>query len=199
MRERLSWLLVFVALLWAIELVDLILGGTLDRYGIAPRRLDRAWTILVAPLLHFGFFHLIANTVPLLVLGGILLLRRAGDFLVVSVLATLVGGAGVWLLGRPNSIHLGASVLVFGYLGALLLRGFFDRSLVSLGVSLVVGMLYGGALWGLLPLRFGVSWEGHLFGFLGGALAARLLSSQPGRRAGAPRVGGQDGADGAWL
>ena len=170
----LFWL---VTLIWTLELVDLLfLRGALDGFGIRPRRVDWLWGILFAPFLHGGLGHLVANTSSLLFLGWLVLLRRTGDFFVVTALAILVGGLGVWLFGAVGTIHIGASGLVFGYLGYLLLRGYFERSVVSILVSVVVGVLYGGALSGILPGVPGISWEGHLFGFLGGAGAARLLA-----------------------
>ena len=176
----LFWL---VTLLWALELADLLLfRGTLDGFGIWPRRVDWLWGILFAPFLHGGLGHLVANTSSLLFLGWLVLLRRLGNFLVVTVLAILTSGLGVWLFGRPNSVHIGASGLVFGYLGYLLLRGYFERRVTSIVLSVVVGLLYGGALSGVLPGVPGISWEGHLFGFLGGVAAARLLAQPRPRR-----------------
>lgn len=167
----------FVGLIWALELIDVfLLRGSLNALGIRPRSASGLWGILFAPFLHGGLPHLIANTVPLLMLGWLVMLRRLSDFFVVTALAMLIGGLGVWLFAQPNTIHLGASGLIFGYLGFLLLRGYFERSFTSILLAVVVGVLYGGALWGLLPSRPGISWEGHLFGFLGGAAAARVLT-----------------------
>src|SRR4030081_3251353 len=173
-----------VAAAWSVELVDRVAyGGSLERFGIPPRDLPGLWGILLAPLLHVGWLHLIANTGPFLVLGWLVMLRKISDFVVVTALAILIGGLGVWLVGAPNSIHVGASGLIFGYLGYLLARGYFERSLwaVLLGVAALV--LYGGVLWGVLPGRPGISWEGHLFGFIGGVVAARLLAPSTSRPA----------------
>jgi membrane associated rhomboid family serine protease len=173
--ERLRILLGFVALIWLVELVDLILfRGALDGAGIRPRSENGLWGVILAPFLHAGPAHLIANTVPLLVLGWLVIVRGVRDFLGVTLLVTLVAGLGVWIFGRPATIHLGASGLVFGYLGYLLLRGFWERSLLAVGIALVAGFLYGGALLGVLPGQRGVSWEGHLFGLAGGAGAASV-------------------------
>ncbi|NEO02697.1 MAG: rhomboid family intramembrane serine protease, partial [Moorea sp. SIO3I7] len=132
--------------------------------------------ILFAPFLHGGFSHLISNTIPFLVLGWFVMLQETSDFFVVTSITMVVGGLGVWLLGAPNSVHIGASVLIFGYLGFLLFRGFFERNLPSIFLSILVGFLYGGLVWGVLPSQPHVSWQGHLFGFIGGILAARLLA-----------------------
>src|SRR5437879_47216 len=119
---------VFMA--WSVELVDRVaFGGGLERYGIHPRDLSALWGILAAPVLHVGWLHLVANTGPFLVLGWFVILRRVTDFVVVTALAVVIGGLGTWLVGTANSIHVGASGVVFGYLGYLLARGYFERSL----------------------------------------------------------------------
>jgi membrane associated rhomboid family serine protease len=170
---RLRVLLAFVALLWLVELADLLVfRGALDANGIRPRTEAGLVGILFAPFLHAGLAHLMANTIPLLVLGWLVLLRGLRSFLWVTVVVVLLGGLGVWLLGRPATVHVGASGLIFGYLGYLLLRGFWERSVTAIAIALVASALYGGALWGVLPRQGNVSWEGHLFGFTGGAGAA---------------------------
>jgi membrane associated rhomboid family serine protease len=182
--QILGW---FVGLLWVLELVDsLLLHNALNGWGIRPREIGGLWGVLLAPLLHGGFAHLLANTVPLVVLGWLVMVRRLSDFFAVTAIVWLLGGLGVWLLGPPHSVHIGASGLVFGYLGYLLLRGFFERSFGAILLSIVVGLLYGGALWGVLPSRPEISWQGHLFGFLAGVLAAWLLARPARARRAAP-------------
>ena len=167
----------FVAVIWGLEIVDLFfLGGALNAYGIIPRRLIGLRGILFAPLLHGGLAHVAANTVPLLTLGWLIMARSTRDFFAVTAITMLVSGLGTWLFGAPNSLHIGASGIVFGYLGFLLLRGYFERSFTAIVLSLIAGFLYGGAIWGVLPLQYGISWQGHLFGFIGGVMAARLLA-----------------------
>lgn len=179
----------FVGLLWAIEIVDAVLfQGSLDRFGVRPRSMEGLVGVAFAPLLHMGFGHLIANTLPLITLGWLIMLRQTRDLVVVTVLAALVSGLGTWLIGASYSVHIGASGVIFGYFGFLLLRGYFERSVLSIGLSLVVAAVYGGMLWGVLPSGYRISWEGHLFGFLGGVLAARMMSRRapaksPARRA----------------
>lgn len=166
----------FVALMWLIELVDiLVFRQALNIYGILPRQIIGLRGILFAPFLHGGLGHLIANTLPFLILGWFVMLRETSDFFVVTGITMLVSGLGVWLFGSPG-LHIGASGIVFGYLGFLLLRGYFERNIPSILLSLIVGVLYGSLIWGVLPLQQGISWEGHLFGFIGGVLAARLLT-----------------------
>jgi membrane associated rhomboid family serine protease len=162
----------FVALLYVVELVDTVMGHRLDEAGVRPRATDGLDGILFAPLLHGGWAHLVANTVPLLVFGFLILLAGVSRWLAVTAVVWLVGGAGTWLVSPPNTVTIGASVLAFGWLVYLLLIGIFSRTLwqVLVGVGLLV--LYGGVLLGVLPGQPGVSWQGHLFGALGGALAA---------------------------
>lgn len=165
-----------VLLLWLLEALDFVLWQVdLDWYGIRPRTTVGLRNIFFAPWLHGNFNHLLANTVPLAVLGGLVALQGQQRFWTVSLIATLVSGLGVWLLGTPNSLHLGASGVIFGYLGFLLAYGFWARNLVALLTAIIVFICYGSLLWGLLPIWPGVSWTGHLFGFLGGVVAAYWL------------------------
>ncbi|MGJ3247862.1 MAG: rhomboid family intramembrane serine protease [Elainellaceae cyanobacterium] len=166
----------FISILWILELTDtLLLKGALNRYGIRPRKIKGLWGILWAPLLHGNLRHLSTNTVPLLVLGWFVMVRSVLDFIVVTVIVWLVSGIGAWMFGGPRSNHIGASGLVFGYLGFLLFRGYFERSFLAIALAVIAGVLYGGAIWGVLPIRRGRSWQGHLFGLIGGAFAARFL------------------------
>jgi len=176
-----------VAAAWSVELVDRVAyGGSLERFGIHPRDVAALWGILAAPLLHVGWVHLVANTGPFVVLGWLVMLRKISDSLVVTALAILIGGLGVWLFGAPNSIHVGASGLIFGYLGYLLARGYFERSFWAMLLGIAALLLYGGVLWGVLPGQRGISWEGHLFGFVGGVVAARLLVPSKPRESNVP-------------
>jgi membrane associated rhomboid family serine protease len=166
---------VFVALLYAIELVDALWWGSLDAAGIAPRDVGGLAGILFGPLLHSGWDHLLANTVPLLVFGFLILLDGVVRWLAVTAVVWLVGGVGVWLTGGEGTLHLGASVLAFGWLTYLLVRGVFSRSAPQVALGVILLFLYGGVLWGVLPGRPGISWQGHLFGALGGVVAAWWL------------------------
>lgn len=173
-----------VAGIWVQELVDLsVFGGALDTFGIDPRDPSDYWHIFTAPFLHAGLPHLIANTVPLAVLAFMSALRSVGRFLAATFVIVLVGGSLVWLLGR-DATHLGASLLVFGYLAYLLGVGWWERTPAAIGIALIALLLYGGILWGVLPSGGAVSWEAHLYGFVGGLIAALLIH---GRRPGARR------------
>ncbi len=165
-----------VSLMWVVQFVNLFFfRQALNIYGILPRNIIGLRGILFAPFLHGGLGHLIANTIPFFILGWFVMLQETSDFFVVTAITMLVSGLGVWLFGSAG-LHVGASGLIFGYLGFLLLRGYFERNFPSILLSIIVGVLYGGAIWGVLPTQPGISWEGHLFGFIGGILAARLLA-----------------------
>ena len=148
----------------------------LNALGIVPQSFIGLRGILFAPFLHGSFYHVLANTAPFIVLGWLVMLRNIKDFYFVSAISALVGGLGTWLIGRPCSVHVGASGVIFGYFGYLLFRGYFERSFVAIAISLAIAFTYGSLLWGVLPTRSYISWEGHLFGFIGGIIAAKLLS-----------------------
>lgn len=176
-KDQLTILFGLVAIFWVVELVDLfvISSYSFDRFGIIPRNVIGLRGIFFAPFLHGNLPHLIANTVPFLSLGWLTMLQETSDFWRVTGITMLVGGLGVWLIGQTGSIHIGASILIFGYLGFLLFRGYFQRNTPSIALSIIVGVFYGSLIWGVLPTRAGISWEGHLFGFIGGVIAARWI------------------------
>ena len=168
----------FVALLYVVELADTLLNHRLDQEGVEPQQTDGLLGILFAPLLHGSWEHLFGNTVPLLVLGFLVLLSGVRLWLQVTAIVWMVGGLGTWLVAPPNTIHLGASVLIFGWLVFLLLRGFVSRRIGQIVLGLLILFLYGGILWGVLPGQPDISWQGHLFGAIGGAIAALVLSER---------------------
>ncbi|MDI9888198.1 rhomboid family intramembrane serine protease [Streptomyces sp. HNM0645] len=165
--------LAWVALLWALEVVDHATGNSLDAYGITPREPGELADVVPASFLHFGFGHLASNTVPLLVFGFLAALGGVRRFLAVAALIIVADGVGVWLISPPGSITAGASGLVFGLFGYLLVRGFVDRRPLDIGVGLLVGAIWGSSiLLGLSPANTGVSWQGHLIGLVAGVVAA---------------------------
>jgi membrane associated rhomboid family serine protease len=177
-RAKAAGLLVlaWTGLLWLLEGFDYVSGHALDTFGVEPRREGELLDIVPSAFMHFGFGHLMANTVPFLVLGFLAALRGTGRFLAVALTTIVVSGLGVWLIAPAGSNTAGASGLIFGLFGYLLVRGFVDRRITDVALGGVVAVLYGSILWGVLPADDGVSWQGHLFGLIGGVLAAFLTS-----------------------
>jgi membrane associated rhomboid family serine protease len=169
-----TFVVAMVVVMWALEVVDL-LGGNLDSDGIHPRDVDGLPGIAFAPFLHAGWGHLIGNTVPFLILGFTIALSGLVRTAAVTGIVALVAGFGTWLLGPAHTNHIGASGLVFGFAAYLVARGVFTHRALHIGVGVVVLAIYGTTLvFGLVPTP-GVSWQGHLFGAVGGVVAARML------------------------
>jgi membrane associated rhomboid family serine protease len=164
-----------VALMWAVFLLNLVLGNVLVRtFGIAPRRVDGLDGVVFAPLLHGGIGHLASNTLPLLVLGFLAFLEGARRFLVAIGTSWVASGLGTWLFG--GGLTIGASGVVFGLFTYLITRGFYNRDWKQILLAVVLFAGYGSILWGILPIvGSSISWQAHLFGALGGILAAFLL------------------------
>jgi membrane associated rhomboid family serine protease len=183
--------LVMVALLaglWGLELLDQASGNALDGFGIRARELDGLPEIFTAPFLHAGFEHLISNSLPFLVLGFLVMLGGLARWVVSSLISIVASGLAAWLLTPANTIILGASGLIFGWLTYLLARGFYSRRGGQVVVSLLVLVLYGGMIWGVLPSGAGISWQAHLGGAVGGLIAARALHRRSAYRS--PRLVG---------
>ena len=187
-RRGLILLVALVTLMWLVEAIDLVTGD-LDAYGIRPR--DDEWLpgILVAPFLHGSVAHLLGNSVALLVLGAVVALGGLRIIALVTAIVALVAGVGTWMVATPGTVHIGASGISFGYISYLVVRGLYSGSGLHLGAGVVVLALWGGTLMtGLIPAQ-GISWQGHLFGALGGILAARLMHVARSRPATASRRG----------
>lgn len=181
----------FTLLLYAIEFVDVVTDDRLQNNGIEPRTLDGLWGILFAPVLHADWAHLFANTVPLLVLGFLVLLSGIARGLAATGIIWVVGGLGTWLTGGSYTNHIGASVLIFGLLAYLLVRGIFTRNVGQILLGIVVFVFYGSLLWGVFPSSPLVSWQGHLFGAVGGVVAAWLLSADARKQRNRKAIGPQ--------
>jgi membrane associated rhomboid family serine protease len=176
MVKRLTPILFLIALCWAAFVVNnLILHGTLNQYGIRPRHIGGLPGILWAPFLHGSWKHLLANTLPLAVLGAILSLRGRSEFGIVTVAGIFLSGALTWLIGR-SAYHIGASGLIFCFFGYLASLAFFERRISTLLLSIMCIVGYGGIVRGILPTSSTVSWEGHLAGFTSGIALAWFLS-----------------------
>lgn len=172
---------IVVAAMWVVEAIDLLPGTPFDSWGIRPRQLAGLPGIALSPFLHDGFGHLLSNTIPFLVLGCIIAAAGVQRFVQVAIIAGLVAGIGAWLTGPSGTIHIGASGVVFGFFTYLIARAAFERHLGHLLIAAFVLFFYGSILWGVLP-RPGVSWQGHLFGAIGGVLAAWVVHGRGERR-----------------
>jgi membrane associated rhomboid family serine protease len=167
-----------VALMWMLEVVDVVADHRLDNYGIHPRDVGGLPEIFAAPFLHAGFGHLISNTVPFLAMGAAIALGGLMRVALVTLIVAAVSGLGTWLIAASNSVHLGASGVVFGYATYLVARGILSKRLSELAVGVVVVAIWGiGLLQGLLP-QDRISWQAHLFGAIGGVIAATVLAGR---------------------
>ena len=169
-------MLVALAVLWVLEVLDQLAFNQLDRLAIRPRQLDSLPNIFTAPLLHFGFTHLIANSLPFLVLGFLVLVSGRRQFWGATLIIVVTSGAVVWLFSPPGTITAGASGLIFGWLTYLLLRGVFNRNLTQIVEAVLIFLIYGSILGGVLPCQAGVSGQGDFGGALGGIVAAVKLA-----------------------
>jgi len=175
--KRLTPVLVLVALCWAVFILNnLILHGHLNQNGLRPRHIGGLPGIIWSPFLHGSFQHLMANTVPLALLGAILCLRGRNEFAIVTMMGVILSGVLTWLIGR-NAYHIGASGLIFCFFGYLASLAFFERKIGTLLLSIVCIVGYGGIIRGILPTSSAVSWEGHLAGFISGITLAWFFSN----------------------
>ena len=163
----------FLFAMWSVFLLSLILPIDLQSLGIRPRNVHGLIGIPLAPFLHENFRHISANSTAIFMLLVIAFILEYSSAIRAIVMITLIGGFGTWLFGSPNSVHIGASGLIFGLIGYLLFRGWHERNVKTVAVSLLVLVLYGGSLYALLMIVPGISWSGHLFGFVGGIIAAQ--------------------------
>lgn len=176
MRVAAQLMVGWVALLWLLEAVDVATGHALDDFGIVPREPAELADVVPAAFLHFGFGHVAANSVPLLVLGFLAALGGLRRFAAVCALIIVADGLGVWLLSPAHSNTAGASGLVFGLFGYLLATGFVERRPLGILVAVLIAAVWGGSvLAGIAPTQTGVSWQGHLVGLISGITAAFLF------------------------
>jgi membrane associated rhomboid family serine protease len=198
-RDALIVMGAFLAVIWVLQVFNWADGYRLDsEFGILPEHVSRLGDIFSAPFLHFSWQHIEGNSVPLFVLGVLAAYRSIGRFLLASLIIAVTSGMAVWLFQSSNELTVGASGLIFGYFGYVLVRGFVDRNAFDIGVGLVAGVLYWTILQVAIPGTPGVSWIGHVGGLVGGVLAAWLLRTPPARKpvrqpatAGAPSLGGK--------
>ena len=172
-RFEIGGIMMFILAIWLGFALELILP--LERFGLIPRQGAGLPGIFLMPFLHGSLRHIISNTVPLFVLMLLLAGSRANSWVIVASI-TLFGGLLLWLFGRPM-IHIGASGLVFGLITFLIFSGLFEKRMLSIVVSVLVGFLYGGSLFaGVMPGQTGISWDGHLFGAVAAIVIAWLVT-----------------------
>jgi membrane associated rhomboid family serine protease len=162
-----------LVVLWIVFFLTLLSGGSLLGFGIIPRTAIGLRGIFFAPFLHGSTSHLIANSIPFVLMGWLVMLRDSRHFIPVTLYAMLGSGLAAWLFGAPGSVHIGASGVIFGYLGFLILSGWYARSFASIVLSVFVTVTWGSIIFGVMPGQDGISWQAHLGGFIGGVLAAR--------------------------
>ncbi|OFL21768.1 rhomboid family intramembrane serine protease [Corynebacterium sp. HMSC062A03] len=168
----------FLVAEWVIHIINfLFFGSELGQYGIRPLDFNGIWGIFTAPLLHANFEHLIGNSLPGAVFCFLIGLSGRKAWWEVTIIVVLIAGIGTWLLGGPGTSHIGASGMVYGWLAYLIVRGIFNRSLGQFLVGVGLGFAYSGLIWGVLPIYEGVSWQGHLFGAIGGVVAGMVITS----------------------
>lgn len=172
MAQALFTTVVFVATLWVIQIVNSLSGYRLTNLGVHPQDFSRIWGIIPAPFIHVDFTHLIANTPAVVVLLFLVALSGQKAVWASTLMTTLVAGAGVFAFGGENTVHVGASMLIYGWAVFLAIRGFFTRRILEILLGVVVIIVYAGLFWGIFPNEPGVSWQGHLFGAVGGGIAA---------------------------
>ncbi len=173
LKEKFQPIIILVSAIWIVEIVNFFLGHSLTGWGILPRSLGGLIGIPLAPFIHAGFWHAVSNTVPIIILGGLALASGDKRFWLTTAEVILFTGIFVWLFARDD-YHIGASGLVFGYFGVLMGRAFIERNIASVIVAVVTVILYGGMLWGVLPIRSFVSFESHLFGVIAGVVVVWL-------------------------
>ncbi len=177
-RKNIQLAMVSVSVPWLVYFLNFVVPVDLRLYGLRPRHVDGLWGIIYAPLLHVNYSHLIANTGALFILLLVALAYSRKLTFTAMVIISVLGGGLVWIFGKENTIHIGASGIIFGLIGFLIFMGLFRREWRALAVSAVIFILYGGAILSLLYDIPGISWEGHAFGFLSGVLAAWWTKSQ---------------------
>jgi membrane associated rhomboid family serine protease len=170
--ESLFYPFLFVFVLWAIRIFEYIFKIDLSHFGILPRSYIGLPGILFSPLIHGNFDHLLSNTLPLLILGIIIMYFYRRIAFEVFFWVYLMTGVWVWISANSKGYHIGASGLVYGFLSFLFFSGVFRKDRRSIALALLVTLVYGGLVWGIFPLQPGVSWESHFFGALSGAICA---------------------------
>jgi membrane associated rhomboid family serine protease len=162
-----------LAAMWLVFVASSLSGGALISLGVIPRTAIGLRGILFAPFIHASLQHLLANSIPFVILGWLVMLRDSRHFTTVTLAAMVGSGMTAWLVGAPGSVHVGASGVIFGYLGFLMVSGWYVRSLATVALSVFVTLVWGSLVMGVMPGAAGISWQAHLGGFIAGVLTAR--------------------------
>jgi membrane associated rhomboid family serine protease len=195
LRDAVVVMAAFLALIWVLQVVNWADSYRLDtEFGILPEHVGRLGDIFTAPFLHFNWQHIEGNSVPLFILGVLAAYRSIGRFLLLTLIVIVTSGLAVWFFQPSNELTVGASGVIFGYFGYVLIRGFVDRNFLDIGVGLVAGVLYWTILQVAIPGTPGVSWIDHIGGLVGGVLAAWLLRTRT-----APAAAGAQGFTQGWT
>ena len=177
-RTGLRFAALYVLSIWAVFIVNsIVFGGNLLYMGIHPLDVPSLPFIFTSPLLHGSLDHILGNTVPGAIFAFLVGYSGKRVFWEVTAFVVVIGGLGTWLFGGIGTNHVGASGLVYGWLAYLIVRGFFNRSGQQIALGVILGFLYSGLVWGMFPGNPGVSWQAHLFGAIGGAVAAMIITS----------------------
>jgi membrane associated rhomboid family serine protease len=170
-------ILIFLVIIWSIWLIDnIFLHRFSNSFGVHPRSVSGLMGIITSPFLHGDFNHILNNSLGFILFAFLILLRDIKSFFIVSIIAMLFSGLGIWLIGGYHTNHIGASGLIFGYFGYCFSIGFFEKKFTTVLFSALIIIGYGSLFFGILPINQGVSWEGHLFGLMGGIFSAYFLA-----------------------
>lgn len=167
----------FLAVIWAVHVVNILLSGALVWFGIHPLDLSSIWHIFTSPLIHGSISHIVSNSVPGAIFVFLVALSGRRAFWEVTLIVAILGGLGTWFIGGVGTSHVGASGLIYGWLSYLIVRGLFNRSASQVALGLVLAISYSGLIWGVLPTEPGVSWQAHLCGGIAGLLAGATITS----------------------
>lgn len=186
--KKALWVMVgLLAVMWLVQIVNAVGGYDLNQeFGIQPRDPTSLPEIFSAPFMHGNWMHIEANSGPLFVFGFLAAYRGVKKWLGVSVLIIIASGLGVWFISPSDSITVGASGLVFGYFGYIIVRGLFDRHPIDIVIGLVMALCFAYTFASLLPTDERVSWQGHLFGFAGGIIGGWLFRDRKPKAVAAP-------------
>ena len=176
MKDSFKIVLSLFLLFWLVEILNIISGRSLIAYGILPRHVSGLPGIILHPFIHGSLQHLISNSLPLLILGLIVALEGKVQFIKVTIIIIVLGGCLLWLFGR-EAYHIGASLLIFGYFGYIIVNAFYKRSIMAILAASITIVIYGSLIYGIIPEDNQISWEGHLFGLVAGITAVKLFTN----------------------